>query len=298
MKFGSTDDPGSIDFTLPDDHPGTKKLLSTYDNSDVPNACVGCAKWNRKDLKGFYPRGTKNELAYYGSQFNSIELNATFYNTYSHDQISEWREKVPEEFKFFPKISQYISHMKWLNGVEDATDDFIDSVVHFEEKLGTTFLQFRDNFAPKFFDRVADFIEFWPDGMPLAVEFRHPDWFGDEKVADELYALLEENNIANVITDTAGRRDLLHMRLTNNEAFVRYVGANHPTDYDRLDDWIGRLKTWHEQGLGNIHFFVHQNLEKASPLLSAHFIKNLNKELGTDLKIPKTGDQGGQGDLF
>ena len=33
-----------------------------------------------------------------------------------------------------------------------------------------------------------------------------------------------------------------------------------------------------------------KNIEKASPLLSAHFIKNLNERFGTNLIIPKTGD--------
>ena len=94
--------------------------------------------------------------------------------------------------------------------------------------------------------------------------------------------------MANVLVDTAGRRDMLHMRLTNNEAFIRYVGANHPTDYPRLDDWVERLKVWKNKGLKNIHFFVHQNIEKESPLLSAYFIDNLNKELGANLVIPKT----------
>ena len=76
---------------------------------------------------------------------------------------------------------------------------------------------------------------------------------------------------------------------SNKTAFVRYVGANHQSDYGRLDDWVERLKTWKEQGIEEIDFFVHQNVEKASPLLSAHFIKNLNKELGTNLTIPKMG---------
>ena len=35
----------------------------------------------------------------------------------------------------------------------------------------------------------------------------------------------------------------------------------------------------------NIHFFIHQNLEKESPLLVTHFIKNLNSELGLNLRI-------------
>lgn len=171
-----------------------------------------------------------DELEYYGKNFNSVELNATFYNTFDKDRIATWCNKVPDHFKFFPKVNRYISHLKWLNGIEEATDDFYDSIVHFKEKLGTTFLQLRGNFKPKYFDRVANFVEHWPQGVPLAIDFHHPDWFDDSGVANELYQLLEENNVANLITDTAGRRDLLHMRLTNNEAFVRYVGSNHESD--------------------------------------------------------------------
>ena len=76
------------------------------------------------------------------------------------------------------------------------------------------------------------------------------------------------------------------MRLTNDEAFVRYVGANHETDYTRLDDWMKRLSTWKDQGINQIHFFVHQNLEVESPLLSKYFIKELNTHIGTQLGLP------------
>jgi uncharacterized protein YecE (DUF72 family) len=298
MKFGKVNNPDQIDFSLPDSHPQTAKILSKNGSSGIPELYVGCAKWNRNDLKGFYPRGTKDELTYYGSQFNAIELNATFYNIYDAEQMKQWHDKVPEDFKFFPKVNQTISHFKWLNNIEEVTDDFIDSMVHFKEKLGTTFLQLRGNFKPKFFDRVKVFIEYWPEGIPLAVEFRHTDWFNDEKAADELYALLEENDVANVLVDTAGRRDIMHMRLTNNEAFIRYVGANHPSDYTRLDDWVQRLADWNAKGLQHIYFFIHQNLEKASPLLAGHFIEKMNEELGTKLKVPNSGDNGEQGDLF
>lgn len=298
MKFGSTDNPDQIDFSLPEDHPETAKILSKKGGSGTSNLYIGCAKWNRKDLKNFYPRGTKDELEYYGSQFNSVELNATFYNTFDQEQIEAWHDKVPEDFKFFPKVNRYISHLKWLSDIEEATDDFYGSIVHFKEKLGTIFLQLRGNFKPKFFDRVAGFVEYWPEGVPLAIEFRHPDWFDDSKVAGELYQLLEEHDVANVITDTASRRDLLHMRLTSNEAFIRYVGANHPTDVPRLDEWAVRLQKWNKQGLENIHFFVHQNKEKRSPRLAAHFIRWMNEAVGTDLKVPDTGEDEEQAELF
>ena len=54
-----------------------------------------------------------------------------------------------------------------------------------------------------------------------------------------------------------------------------------------MDDWIDRLEIWIEQGLQNVYFFVHQNLEKASPLLSAYFIEKANTRFGTNLNIPK-----------
>ncbi len=151
-----------------------------------------------------------------------------------------------------------------------------------------------DTFAPKDFDRVIKFVEEWPKEIPLAMEFRHTNWYNDASVANELYQLLETNNISNIIVDSAGRRDIMHMRLTNATAFVRYVGANHVSDYNRLDDWIDRLKDWKAQGVKEIDFFIHQNIEKESPLLSAYFIRKLNKELGYNLVIPNDDTQGQQ----
>ncbi|QWX85316.1 DUF72 domain-containing protein [Cellulophaga sp. HaHaR_3_176] len=289
MKFGKVENPDLIDFTIPVDDPYTEVNLSKYKDITTFNVSVGCAKWNKQDLKNFYPKGTKDELAYYATQFNSIELNATFYRIFPAEQHQKWYDKTPSDFKFFPKIVQNVSHLRRLN--DDAypyIDEFLNVSAHLKEKLGTIFLQMHNNFGPKNWDRVVKFVEYWPKEYPLAMEFRHTDWFNDKVVSQELYHLLEENNITNILVDTAGRRDIMHMRLTNNEAFIRYVGANHPSDKDRLDDWILKLQDWKVKGLNNIHFFIHQNMELESPLLSAHFITNLNKKLGTNLSIPKT----------
>lgn len=289
MKFGKVEQPELVDFTIPQDHPDTTVLLSNLQKSDGPNIYVGCAKWNRQDLKNFYPRGTKDELVYYASQFNSIELNATFYRIFPAEQYQKWYDKTPDDFKFFPKMTNEVSHLRRLNDkVYEVADRYLEVTSQLKKKLGTIFLQMHNNFGPKNWDRVVQFVDYWPKEFPLAMEFRHTDWFTDEKVSQELHHLLTENNIANVLVDTAGRRDLMHMRLSNNEAFIRYVGANHESDYSRLEDWIERLKQWKKMGLKNIHFFVHQNLEKESPLLSAHFIEKLNEQMNCDLRIPQT----------
>lgn len=62
MKFGKVDQPELIDFTLPKDHPDTEIVLAKTDTLDAPNIFVGCTKWNRQDLKNFYPKRTSISL--------------------------------------------------------------------------------------------------------------------------------------------------------------------------------------------------------------------------------------------
>lgn len=287
MQFGTVADPGTIDFTLPKDAPETTKLLKAHKNDNPFEVYVGCAKWNRGDLKGFYPRGVKDELTYYAQQFNSIELNATFYGMPDWKQVETWKDKTPEGFKFFPKITNTVTHFKRLLNAQEATEQFCNVIAAFDDRLGMAFMQLHDNFKPKDFERLKAALENFPKGIPLGLEVRNEEWFADKKVTDAYCDLLEQLGMSNIIVDTAGRRDMLHMRLTSPVAFVRYVGANHPTDKDRLDDWIVRIKKWRKEGLQQLYFFVHQNVELESPLLATHFIEEINKAFKLSIHIPE-----------
>jgi uncharacterized protein YecE (DUF72 family) len=288
VKFGQTDHTGNIPLQLPDDHPRTRQILAQADHNQPLDVCVGCAKWNRTDLKNFYPKGVKDELSYYATQFNSIELNATFYGMFSGEQVEAWKDKTPANFRFFPKINRSVSHMRRLLNIDELLTAYCDNISRFEEQLGMVFLQLHENFGYKNFERLQHFAEVFPAAIPLAVEVRHPEWFSTPAYADRLAQLLEQRHATNIIVDTAGRRDMLHMRLTAPYAFIRYVGANDPAeDRKRLDDWLFRLKQWVDAGLRNIGFFVHQNEEVESPRLAAYFIEKLNGAFGTALKIPQ-----------
>ena len=295
MKFGQVADPSQIDFTLPKDHPQTRFILN-QNKKGLDNISIGCAKWNKTDLKGFYPKGTKDELSYYATQFNSIELNATFYGMPTSEQVQTWKEKTPKDFKFFPKITNTVSHFRRLLNITDVVTQFASAVLNFEEKLGMVFLQLHDNFKPKDYERLEKFVLDWPKEVPLAIELRNTEWFTDEEVFNTACELLEKNNITNIIVDTARRRDMLHMRLTSPKAFIRYVGANADSDYARLEDWLERLTKWKKEGLQDVYFFVHQNIEKASPLLSSYFIQKMNEKWGTSIHVPILAD--GQPTLF
>jgi len=285
MQFGKVDDPGLVNFELPPDAPQTKIILAKHKSDEPFEVYVGCAKWNRAELKGFYPRGTKDELTYYATQFNSIELNATFYKMPDWQQIETWKNKTPEGFKFFPKLTGLISHYRRLINVKEPVDNFCNAISNFDDRLGMAFLQLHDNFKPKDFDRLEIVLNEFPKGVPLGVEVRNAEWF-EEANQNRLADFLEKHQMSNIIVDAAGRRDLLHMRLTNPLAFVRYVGANHASDTERLDDWVDRIEKWREQGLKKLYFFVHQNIELESPLLAEHFIQKVNERFGLSLHIP------------
>jgi uncharacterized protein YecE (DUF72 family) len=290
MKFGQVENPDDVDFTIPPDHPDTKRILAKSKKQDF-RLYVGCAKWNSKDLKGFYPKGVKakDELHYYSTQFNCIELNATFYKRYWENNYTAWRTGVTDDFKFFPKFNQGVTHYARLKDVDERCEQFAENVAFLKEKLGMPFLQMHDNFGPKEFAKVENFVaNIWNYDIPIGMEFRKSEWHNDPEVSSQLYTLLESKGITNILVDTAGRRDLMHMRLTTPTPFVRWVGANHESDRDRLDEWIARIVKWKKQGLSELYFFVHQNVEKESPLLSAYFIEKMNEKIGTKLKIPET----------
>ena len=286
MKFGKVEIPYLVDFTLPADHPATANVLPGA-KSDEFNVYVGCARWSKSDLKGFYPRGTKDELTYYSTQFNSIELNATYYTQPSDGQVIRWRDKTPADFRFFPKITNSISHYRRLLNVNQLTDAFCDAVIHFEEKLGTVFLQLNNQFSPREFTKLAAFVEYFPKSIPLAVEVRNEQWFSDPQTWDEFCSLLQSNNVTNLITDTAGRRDLLHQRLTTSSAFIRFTGSNiYEIDYLRMDEWLERIGKWQKRGLKNLFFFIHQNIEASSPFLASYFIEKVNSMFGKSMHVP------------
>ena len=288
MDFGKVEpeELDNVNFKLPEDHPGTTSVLK---NNATGKTLVrmGCAKWGRKDWIGkIYPPKTKEAdfLTHYAKHFNCIELNASFYKTPTITQVKAWKGKVGKDFKFFPKFSQQISHIKRLKDAEAATNDFLKNISAFDETLGPIFLQLPPNFAPKNFEVLEAYVKSLPTDLDVFVELRHPLWFEDKDIFNRITEVLEKAGKGLLITDASGRRDCVHMRLTTSEAFIRFVGNGlHPTDYTRVDDWVQRIKSWMDQGIQTVDFFMHQHEEIHSPELSKYVIEQLNKHCGTSI---------------
>jgi uncharacterized protein YecE (DUF72 family) len=290
MEFGkvTAEELDSIDFTLPPDPKQNEDILKT--SPQATKIFVGCAKWGRKDWIGkIYPKGTKESdfLRHYGTHFNGIELNATFYRIPSFKQTTTWSSMVGDDFKFCPKFSGQISHIKRLKDVEGATERFLYNISGFGKKLGCVFLMIHPGMGPKNIETISSYLKALPKDIDVSVELRHKDWY-EQETFESILAIMKENKISSVITDAAGRRDCVHMRLTTPTAFIRFVGNGlHASDYSRVDAWVDRMGSWMRQGIHNIYFFMHQQDEVHSPVLGKYVIDELNKREGTGLKVPQ-----------
>jgi len=299
MEFGRVDPQqlAEIDFTLPPDPALTIETLSSAKGKGDLQVHVGCAKWGRKEWLGkIYPLKTKeaNFLDEYVHHFDCIELNATFYQVYGPETISKWRDKAATNpnFKFCPKFSQTISHIRRLKNAEELTTQYYNGIMAFGDQLGPLFLQVGDNFTPKSFPELKAYLEHLPTDVPVFVEVRHKDWFAVPENRDNLFNMLHQLNIGAVITDASGRRDCVHMELPTPHAFIRFVGNSlDKTDYKRVDDWVERIKAWQQQGLQSLWFFMHQHDERYSPELCDYVVEKLNKTLGINLLRPKFIDR-------
>lgn len=291
MKFGHVDtvELEHMHLELPEDNTDNRRILNDR-NAKIAKVYVGCAKWGRSEWVGIiYPKGTRpaDYLRNYVNHFNGIELNGTFYQT-KKDYIKAWTTIPDNDFKFCPKFHRIISHIRRLNACEESTAWFFDAISAFGSLLGLPFLQMPDNFSPKYFERLQQYIRDVSGTIPYALELRHEAWFSEAVVREQLYRLLEEHNVTLIITDTAGRRDLLHQRLTTNKIFIRFVGYGLlESDFTRMDAWAEQIRCWIENGLSEAYFFLHQKDEKNSVVSARYMANKLNEVCGLNIKLPQ-----------
>lgn len=292
MEFGRmpVTELDSIHFTLPPEPEENLQVLGGQ-RTGAPKLYLGCAKWGRKEWVGkIYPPKTKEKdfLEHYVKHYNCIELNATHYKVYDEAVIAKWASKAAgKEFLFFPKMYKGVTHYGNLSGKEFITTAFLKGVMAFKEHLGPIFVQVSDTFSPGRKAELFGFLQSLPTDLQFFMELRHPSWFSDAAICHELFSFLHKTGIGAVITDTSGRRDCAHMRLTIPKTFIRYVGNSlHPTDYTRIDEWITRITYWIDHGLEELYFFMHMHDEAFSPELTVYLVDRLNATCKLNLLKP------------
>lgn len=228
---------------------------------------IGISGWRYAPWRGvFYPPGLvqRRELEFAAAQFDSIELNGSFYGLLRPQYYERWRAQTPRGFVFSVKAPRWITHVRRLRDVEESLGRFFGSgVLRLRDKLGPLLWQFPPNLhfdearwsaflaaLPKDTDAAracarrvgADATALPRRRLRHAVEIRHPS-FRDERFV----ALLRRHRVALVFADTAGRwpyfedltADFVYLRLHGDEALYTsgYTGR-------ALRRWAARIERW------------------------------------------------------
>jgi uncharacterized protein YecE (DUF72 family) len=261
MDFGrdKATDLNSIDFSLPD---GDDSILPGTPNPNF-KFYLGAPKHGRDEWKGnLFPKDIKDKerLTEYAKHFSYLELNASFYKIPDPSQGTHWAEQVAADprFRFSPKVSRPISHLKRFKKVEEETNQYLTFCDSLGTSLGPSFIQMSDASGFNNFNTVEEYLISLPESFQVNVEMRHPSFFeagNFTRVTDSF----KELNVGLIITDTNLRRDVLHMHLTTTNAQIRFNGNDgHSSDRFRLEQWRDRIQQWKSKGIKDVYFALHQ----------------------------------------
>src|SRR5207249_1408526 len=126
----------------------------------IPGILLGTSAFTAAGWEGsLYPRGMqpRDFLSYYATQFDTAEVDSTFYRTPSISTVNGWYEKTPPDFIFAAKVPQVITHEKVLADCEKEFDDFIGRMDLLDDILGPLLLQF-PYFNKQAFKCVGEFL--------------------------------------------------------------------------------------------------------------------------------------------
>jgi len=231
------------------------------------NLFVGTSGYSYKEWKGnFYPEKipAKEMLHYYSERLSTVEINATFYRMPQQSMLENWKEQVPEAFRFSLKASQRITHFKRLKETEEETKYFLETASVLGDQLGVVLFQLPPNMK-KDLPRLESFLAQLPQTTRAAFEFRHPTWFDDD-----VLAVLRSQNRALVVSDTDDM-PTQHIDKTADWGYLRLRRVNYSEE--NLAEWVGRIRSqgWSETFL----FFKHEDAG-TGPRLAAQFLKLAN----------------------
>jgi uncharacterized protein YecE (DUF72 family) len=204
---------------------------------------VGCSGWNYSDWRGvLYPKGCPQRLwlERYAQEFDTVEVNNTFYRLPTRDAVGGWVEQSPRGFTFAVKSSRYLTHMKRLTDMDRGVGRLLERLEPLLEspKMGPMLWQLPENFR-RDDERLANALDNLPPGRHT-FEFRHESWF-----CDDVLAALRSRGVALCIGDHPERPWQTH-DLTASFSFVRFHygkrGRRGNYSETELDEWARELR--------------------------------------------------------
>ena len=200
---------------------------------------IGCSGWSYKHWRGdFYPPDVpvRRWFEHYAAEFDTVELNTTFYRLPLESTVRNWEAQAPEGFRFATKASRLITHFRRLQDCQDELRNFFERVKPLGEHAGPFLYQLPPAFKRND-DVLAEFLPQLPPGEVHAFEFRHQSWWHAD-----VYELLRKHRAAFVMFDMG--ETTTPVVATAGDAYLRFHGPaeKYSGSYTRpqLRQWCER----------------------------------------------------------
>ncbi len=199
---------------------------------------VGTSGWRYEHWKNvYYPSGlagTKT-LAYYATDFRSVELNTSFYRVWNAEAYRKWAQTVGDGFIFSVKAPRFVTHMKKLLPSKVVLREFFHAIRALGSALGPVLFQLPPRWK-KHTARLETFLDALPADVQYAWEFRDKSWYDDD-----VYEVLRSRGSAMVLHDHASAPS--PVRLTADWLYVRLHGprGDYASQYSKYE-----LRKWEE----------------------------------------------------
>jgi uncharacterized protein YecE (DUF72 family) len=105
---------------------------------------IGTSGWVYRHWRGiYYPHDLpqRDWFAYYARDFDTVEINNSFYRLPSEAAFDAWREQAPPDFLYAVKASRFITHMKKLKDPEEPLRTFLERAGRLGKTLGPVLYQ-------------------------------------------------------------------------------------------------------------------------------------------------------------
>lgn len=205
---------------------------------------IGTSGYHYKHWVGrYYPADIKpaGMLAHYLRDFDTVELNNTFYQLPNESTFDAWRDATPPDFLFAVKGSRFITHMIKLKDAQRGLTNFLPRAERLGEKLGPILWQLPPRWNVNV-ERLEEFLSLLPPEHRYTFELRHPSW-----MTDAVYEVLRKYNAAFCIYELAGYQspieitaDWTYIRLHGPTRF-KYQGSYSDA---QLAAWAERIRRW------------------------------------------------------
>jgi uncharacterized protein YecE (DUF72 family) len=190
---------------------------------------IGTSGYDYKEWKEvFYPKTLPHTkyLEYYAQQFNSLELNGTYYRMPTAEQMTSMIARSGNRLKFTVKAFQDITHAQDKTNYQPLVYQFKKALEPLQKnnQFLCALLQFPESFHYEKEERIyLDLLLKEFSGVPVIVEMRNVRWQNDI-----VYNALRQRKIGWCITDNPNLKNMMKLDYVSTSyiAYMRFHGRN------------------------------------------------------------------------